>query len=174
LSVLTTNQKGAIAEARIAAAAIEAGADVYRPVVEGGRYDLIFGIGGRLLRIQCKWATRYGGVVVVRCYSARRARAGLERKLYTAAEIDAFAVYCGETESCYYLPVDLVAGRAQLHLRLSPARNRQQLGTHDARRYELGATLAGLNGPIAQLGERRHGMAKVVGSSPTGSMERPS
>jgi hypothetical protein len=58
--VLTTNQKGAIAEARIAAAAIESGADVYRPVVEGGRYDLIFGIADRLLRVQCKWAARYG------------------------------------------------------------------------------------------------------------------
>ena len=41
--MLTTNQKGAIAEMKIAVAAIDLGLEVYRPVVEGGRYDLIFG-----------------------------------------------------------------------------------------------------------------------------------
>ena len=42
LSDLTTNQKGAIAEASIAREAIKLGIEVYRPVMEGGRFDLIF------------------------------------------------------------------------------------------------------------------------------------
>ena len=48
--MLTTNQKGAIAESQIMAAAIELGIEVYRPVFEGGRYDLIFGFDDRLMR----------------------------------------------------------------------------------------------------------------------------
>ncbi len=40
---------------------------------------------------------------------------------------------------------------------------------HWARDFELGATLTQLLGPIAQLGERRAGSAKVAGSSPAGS-----
>ena len=53
---MTTNQKGAIAETAVAHAAIKLGIDVYRPVAEGGRYDLIFVLDDDLLRVQCKWA----------------------------------------------------------------------------------------------------------------------
>ena len=61
--MLTTNQKGAVAETAIALEAIKLGIDVYRPYVDG-RYDLIFEIGRELLRIQCKWAAWHGDVVV--------------------------------------------------------------------------------------------------------------
>jgi PD-(D/E)XK endonuclease len=54
LSKVTTDQKGAIAELAIALAAVRLGIDVYRPVAEGGRYDLIFELDGSLWRIQCK------------------------------------------------------------------------------------------------------------------------
>ena len=47
--VLTTNQKGAIAEAEIAAAAVRTGVPVLRPMAEHGRYDLVFEIGRSLL-----------------------------------------------------------------------------------------------------------------------------
>jgi len=49
LPELTTNQKGAIAEMRIAAAAVELDIEVYRPVGEGGRCDLVFDLGGPLV-----------------------------------------------------------------------------------------------------------------------------
>ena len=39
--MLTTNQKGAIVETSFAAAAVKLGLQVYLPVVEGGRYDLM-------------------------------------------------------------------------------------------------------------------------------------
>jgi hypothetical protein len=41
--MLTSDQKGNIAEAAILAAAVKLGIDVYRPFGEGGRYDMIFG-----------------------------------------------------------------------------------------------------------------------------------
>ena len=167
--MLTTNQKGAIAEAAITKAAFEAGIEVYRPAAEGGRYDLIFGFGLRLLRIQCKWACVVNDVVVVRAYSCRRAAAGLLKRTYTAAEIDGFAVYCAEVDRCYYLPIELLDGKSHASLRLSPTRNNQSLGVHWARDFEFGATLRLLDGPIAQLGERLHGMQEAGGSSPPGS-----
>src|ERR1051325_8385786 len=66
---LTTNQKGAIAETAIVKEATRLGIEVCRPVAEGGRFDLIFLIGDRLFRVQCKWAPRQGDVVLIRCYS---------------------------------------------------------------------------------------------------------
>jgi len=62
--VLTTDQKGAIAESSIAAAAIKLGIGVLKPLSDGHRYDLVFDVGTRLLRVQCKWAVRRGDVVV--------------------------------------------------------------------------------------------------------------
>ncbi|MFN2469879.1 MAG: group I intron-associated PD-(D/E)XK endonuclease [Gaiellaceae bacterium] len=98
--MLTTDQKGAVAETAIVARAVRLGIDVYRPVAEGGRYDLIFELGSHLVRIQCKWAVRRGDVVAVRCYSCRRSAEGMLQRTYTADEIDAFAAYCAEVDRC--------------------------------------------------------------------------
>jgi hypothetical protein len=51
---LTRSQKGAAAEAEIAAAAIRLRLQVLRPLGEGWRYDLVIDIGDKLLRVQCK------------------------------------------------------------------------------------------------------------------------
>jgi PD-(D/E)XK endonuclease len=65
--VLTTNQKGSIAEQAIALEATRLGIEVYRPVAEGGRFDLIFAFeDASLARVQCKWAPRSGDVITVR------------------------------------------------------------------------------------------------------------
>jgi PD-(D/E)XK endonuclease len=167
--MLTTDQKGAIAEMAIAWHATKFGVDVYKPVAEGGRCDLIFDFAERLWRVQCKWASRYGEVVIVRCYSARRAREGLRRRLYTADEVDAFAAYCAELDRCFFLPFKDFRGRANIQLRLAPSRNNQRLGINWADEYDFAATLP-RHGAIAQLGERLDGIQKVAGSSPAGSI----
>jgi len=59
---LTTDQKGAIAESKVATAAIELGIGVSRPV-SPLRYDLVFDLDTRLVRVQCKWASTNGNVV---------------------------------------------------------------------------------------------------------------
>ncbi len=170
--MLSTDQKGNIAEQAVALAATRLGLGVYRPVGEGGRYDLIVDLGVQLLRVQCKWARRHGDVVSVPCYSNRRAREGLRRRLYTKDEIDAIAAYCQELDRCFLLPAAWLDGRQQVHLRLEPARNGQDVGLNWAHMFDFAAvdwSAVESVGAIAQLGERRHGMAEVVGSSPTSS-----
>ena len=135
--IVTTDQKGAIAETAIGHAAVKLGIDVYRPIAEGGRFDLIFNLGARLLRVQCKWAVRRKGVLNVRCYSCRRSADGLLHRRYTAREIDAIAAYCAETDRCYLLPVDLVDGHGVLSLRLEPTRNGQKRGIRWADDFEF-------------------------------------
>ena len=121
-----------------------------------------------LIRVQCKWATRYADVIIVRCYSNRRNRDGLLRKLYSADQIDAFAAYCAATDSCYFLPMAIFDRRSAVQLRLAPARNNQRAGINWAKDFEFPAKL-GPRGAIAQLGERLSGRQKVAGSSPAGS-----
>ena len=131
---------------------------------------MIFGVGRRLLRVQCKWALHAKGVVLVRLYSSRRSRDGFTRRLYTPDEIDAVAAYCDELNTIYYLPFDRFGGRAQVMLRIAPTANNQQSGVNWARDYELERLDWAPLGAVAQLGERRHGMAEVTGSIPVGSI----
>jgi hypothetical protein len=171
--MLTTNQKGAIAEANVAAAALELGVGVARPQFDE-RYDLILDTRPALLRVQCKWAVRHGAVILVRCRRCRRGRNGFIHRGYENGEIEMIAAYCADVDRCYLLPLELSVGRAAVQLRLTPSRNNQKAGINWAREYEFGATLSRLLGPIAQLGERRDGIAKAAGSSPAGStFERP-
>ena len=168
VNVLSTDRKGAIAELAIARSALELGVDVYRPMAEGGRYDLIFDIVGQLVRVQCKWAPLYREVIVLRCYSSRRGFDGLRRRPYQPGELDAYAAYCPDTDRCYFVPLETFAGRVQVVLRLSPTKNHQRERINWAENYEFAARL-GRSGAVAQLGERDAGSVEVTGSSPVGS-----
>ena len=168
--MLTTDQKGAVAEAAIVLAATKLGIDVYKPVREGGRYDVIFDLEPKLVRVQCKWASRNGDVLVVRCYSCRRAREGMRKRAYTRDEIDAIAAYSIETDRCYLLPLSDIYRQTAIQLRLGPTANNQRLGINWAADYDFEARLRSTReGAVAQLGERVHGMHEVTGSSPVGS-----
>src|SRR5438128_1663184 len=167
--MLTTNQKGMLAESAVVNEAVKLGIVVARPLSDA-RYDLILDLEHTLLRVQCKWAVRHGDIVVVRCRTCRRGRQGLIHRPYAAGEIDAIAAYCDEIDQCYLLPLELSVDRAAVQLRLAPPLNNQKAGINWARDFEFGATVRRLHGPIAQLGERVHGMHEAAGSSPAGSI----
>ena len=168
MSVLTTNQKGVLAEAKIVVSAVERGIGVSRPI-DDERYDLILDLRPALVRVQCKWARRIGDVISARLYTSRRGPDGLINRRYELGEFDAFALYCSDTDRTYLLPAAEFVSRRQIHLRLLPSKNNQSQGIRWARDFEFGATLSRLSGPIAQLGERLAGSQKVAGSSPAGS-----
>ena len=145
--MLTTDQKGAIAEAAITYAAIRLGIEVYRPVAEGGRYDMIFDLRSRLARVQCKWASRSGDVVVIRCYSARRTAEGLRVRKYTAEEVDFLAAYCRDLDRSFILGPEHFDGRRMVYLRLRATRNNQRARVNRADDFALEARLGDLLGP---------------------------
>jgi hypothetical protein len=146
------SQQGAVAEAAIAFEALKLGVHVLKPIVEGGRYDLVFDLDGRFLRVQCKIARRRRDVIDLKARTCRRvAGGGYLRRTYSADEVDAVAAYCPDIDRCYFVPIDAFPKSGCLYLRLAPSKNNQQVGLNWASNYELGA--------IAQLGERRAGSA---------------
>ena len=164
----TPNQMGAAAEAAIAWEATKLGIPVMRPMFIDCRYDFVFELPSGLIRVQCKWAPRREDVVVVQARTCRRVADGYERRTYSPAEVDVIAVYCPDVDRCYVIPIGDIPPSGMMHLRLAPAKNNQLKRLHSAAEYELD------QGAIAQLGERCHGMAEVVGSSPTSStLEEP-
>jgi prevent-host-death family protein len=167
--VLSTNQKGGIAETAITAAATQLGVPVFRPVVEHGRSDLVFEIADRLFRVQCKWGALDAdrAIIKVSLQSNYLTPSGYVRNSYTDEEIDLVAVYCGELDRCYLLPSSLACGRTSVFLRLTPPKNGQRACINLADDFEL-------PGAVAQLVEHRHGMARARGSSPLSSTPSPS
>jgi prevent-host-death family protein len=153
--VLSTNQKGGIAETAITAAATKLGVPVLRPVVEHARYDLAFEIGDRILRVQCKWGGLHddGAVIKVNLTSSWCTPTGDERRYYREDEIDLVAVYCGELDRCYLLPSTLVAGRRGIQLRVTPPKNGQRACLNRAVDFELPGAVAQLDrAPAWQAG----------------------
>jgi prevent-host-death family protein len=156
------NHKGNVAELAIATEAARLGLSVLKPLTEHERYDLAIDLGSRILRVQCKWATHDGNVVLIRVGRSRTSRRGYIRSTYRTDEIDAIGAYCGTLDRCYLLPVSMVAGKHALSLRTSAARNNQRAAINFAAEYELGA--------VAQLAERRYGIPEAEGSSPSSSI----
>ena len=167
--MLSTNQKGIVAETAITHACAKLGLGVSRPLNDE-RYDLIVDIGDRLLRVQCKYVRRHADVIVVRLYTSRRDRDGLLNRRYERGEFELFGLYCPDNDTCYALLADDFVQFRIIHLRLAQSRNNQLARISWARDYEFGATLRRLQGPIAQLGERKSGRLEAAGSSPAGSI----
>jgi prevent-host-death family protein len=160
------NHKGNVAELAIAKEAASLGLSVFSPLTEHERYDLIIGIEGRLLRVQCKWASCQGDVIYVRLKSSYHSPTrGYVVTTYDRCEIDAVAVHCGDLDCCYLLPVDLIAGCGVITLRLKQTRNRQRAALNWAADYEF-------PGAVAQLAERVDGIDEAEGSSPSSSINK--
>jgi prevent-host-death family protein len=125
---MNSNAKGAVAEQAIVLAAMKAGIPVLRPVAEHGRTDLALEIGGDLFRVQVKWGrlNRTRDVVIVALATSRCTPRGHIRTTYTEHEVDLFAVYCGALDRCFLLPVQPLADKTVVYLRLTPARNGQR------------------------------------------------
>jgi PD-(D/E)XK endonuclease len=145
--MLTTDQKGAIAEAEIAAAAMRLGVGVFRPLTDGERYDLIFDLRPVLVKVQCKGASLDGHVLRVPCYSAGRSRNGFVKTYYSAAEIDAIAVYSADLDRCFFVPFAEIPGRTCLQLRLERCLNNQRIRVNWADDFDFEARLGDLLGP---------------------------
>jgi prevent-host-death family protein len=157
------NHKGNVAELAIATEAARLGLSVLKPLTEHERYDLVLGIGERLLRVQCKWGSRQGDVVLVRLRSSYHSPTrGYVITTYDETEVDLVAVYCGELDRCYLLPRELFASRTTVYLRLERTRNNQRAALNWAAEYEF-------PGAVAQLAERSDGIRKVGGSNPPSS-----
>ena len=133
------------------------------PLTEHGRYDLVFRIGDRMLRVQCKCATRKGDCLIVRLVSTRRCADGFKRTRYSREEVDLVAAYSDELDRCFLMPIEEVEGMTAFQLRLVPTKNNQVAAVNFAADYEFA-------GAVAQLEERVHGMHEVRGSSPLSSI----
>lgn len=129
--------KGDLAEIMVAADLLRRGYKIAIPYGEDWDYDLILCREGRLERVQVKYTRSDGRVVIVRCRSHSLTNGKIRAtKYYTSETVDWVAVYDATTDRCYYVPAsELGTGRADLSLRVAPARNNQRAGIRPALDY---------------------------------------
>jgi hypothetical protein len=164
---MNPNLRGTISEMAVALEAVELGVEVFKPLSEHSRADLIFGIGDQLYRVQCKSARLNDAVLQINLVSSWHTPNGYVRNHYSADEVDLVAAHCHELDRNYLIPFDRIeAGKSGIHLRLTPPKNGQRASIHYASEYAL-------SGAVAQLGERRRGTPKATGSSPVSSTPSP-
>jgi prevent-host-death family protein len=160
---MNPNLRGTISELAIAFEAVQLGVEVFKPLSEHSRCDLIFGIRDRLYRVQCKSARRSGQVLEINLVSSWHSPRGYVRNRYSASEVDLVAAHCHELRRNYLVPFERVEhGKSGILLRLEPPKNGQRAAIHYAADYEL-------PGAVAQLGERFAGSEEATGSSPVSS-----
>jgi hypothetical protein len=133
------NQIGAISQARVAAALVEAGKMVWFPTMQVARCDLLMEDHNGFFRVQCKTGHIIRGAIRFPTYSLRAAKkeTGWRRIAFDyRGQIDYFGVYCPENGLVYLVPVAETSCRG-CALRISPSKNNQKNGIRWARNYEV-------------------------------------
>jgi hypothetical protein len=103
------------------AALYEAGYDLFVPFGEDSRSDLVTERNGELARVQIKSGRlRHGCVQFAVCSTyGHHPTPALVRRPYHG-EIDAFCVYCRETQRVYLIPIADVTNTTACWLRVDP------------------------------------------------------
>lgn len=131
-----TKLKGNITELEILNYVTKLGYQVSIPFGDRARYDQIWDICGKLLKIQIKTAkiNETGDCISISCKSSNRKEGKWVNKRYTKDEIDFLAsFYDGR---CYLIPVDQLPGRSK-NLRFNKPLNNQQTSINWAEDYEV-------------------------------------
>ena len=166
---LNTFQRGRLAEIYFEAECLKRGIDVYRPTIDGGRFDFLIAIDGSYRRAQIKWSN---GVIKNGCISVqlgrprgnRRARRSRRVAIYSAAEIDLVFAYLPVIEKFIVLVPRDFSGKTSLLVRVrKPLNSGGSSPIRFAESFFLDAIL-----PVAQLEEQKITNLQVGGSSPLG------
>ena len=119
-------------------ALVDAGHEVSVPFGENCRYDLIIVRTGELIRVQCKTGRlRDGAVRFATASTYAHLSSAQDLRRHYIGQIDAFAVYCPETQGVYLIPIGDVPSHASAYLRVEAPRNRQRKRIRFAREYEI-------------------------------------
>src|SRR5215471_10838390 len=133
--MLSPSAKGERSEAAILHALVASGRVVLMPWGASQRYDFVIDDGARgFIRVQCKSGVLRNGAVSFRTASADRRRPMGDSYF---GQVDAFAVYCPELDTCYLVPIDDMPARQVGALRVRAPVNGQITRIRWAEPYAL-------------------------------------
>jgi hypothetical protein len=121
-----TKDKGDVGVACIIADMMKKGIQVALPLSEHLPYDLLaISADGAVAKISVKYRTLgKGGTLVVKAESTWADRHGTHRRPHRPGDYDAVAIYCPDSDECYYLLALELCSR-ETCLRILETKNRQ-------------------------------------------------
>ena len=135
---MNTNEKGDIAELKVALRAREMGMMVSRPMFDSARYDLILDDGIGLKRVQIKWAAgksiQSEGSAYVELRRHNRKEGG--QRVYQEGEVDLLIVYLPDVDKLCVFGPEMFVGKRGLSIRYKEAKNGQTKGCLMVEEYE--------------------------------------
>lgn len=145
-----TKDKGDLAVGEVIADLLRAGIQVCLPISEHLPFDLV-AVSPLLdlCRLQIRYATATRGAVRLGLRRTHADRHGVHNKRIRLEELDAFAIFCPEMHTVYYVRRDEIPTDMGWHfaLRLVPARNGQVSKIRPAAGYRGALRIFG---PVAQ------------------------
>ena len=104
---MDTNTIGKLTELKVLTYITELGYSVSIPFGDKDRYDQIWDINGKLLRVQIKtsrWKTEQQKSIIFSCKTSYARSSGVRQHVYTKDDIDFFATYWNN--KVYLIPVE--------------------------------------------------------------------
>lgn len=127
---LNSYQKGDIAELAVAADLIKRGYGIAWPFSTSTDWDLLLIRGKSLERVQVKYRRLDSkGILTVPNRVVSNTSGKQQRRMYSKEDIDWLAMYCPETDQCYYFPIETLEGKEKTNFRTTPTANNQKKGS---------------------------------------------
>jgi PD-(D/E)XK nuclease superfamily protein len=119
-----TKEKGDLGVAKVHADLVGRGFTVLFPVTEHAPFDVVAYANGEFHRLQVKYRSARSGALKVQFRSMWADRHGTHTTPMDKDAIDVVAIYCPETDQCYYVRPG--EHGTSVTLRIAPSRNGQQ------------------------------------------------
>ena len=114
---MDTNTIGKLTELKVLTYVTELGYSISIPFGDKDRYDQIWDVNGKLLRIQIKtsrWKNEQQKSIIFSCKTSYARSSGVRQHIYTKDDIDFFATYWNN--KVYLVPVGQCSSQKTLHL----------------------------------------------------------
>lgn len=135
-----TKTKGDIGVLKVQADAAEQGWTVMLPLTEHSAFDIVIYREGIFKRVQVKYRSAKKGSLHIAFQSIWSDRKGTHRVKANKDNIDLYAVYCPDTNKCYYFsPKNF---KTSVSLRINKPANGQELGINFADKFRTIASIA--------------------------------
>jgi len=132
-----TKTKGDIAVLKISADLAESGFILLFPFSDHLPFDLVVYKNDIFYRVQCKYRSvdKFGKLSVAFKTTYSTQNNGLISCPQDTSQMDVLAVYCPETNGCYYIPVE--TGTKHTDIRVIPPKNNQKVGVRLADEHKI-------------------------------------
>lgn len=132
-----TKDKGDLAVFKVEADLSEKGWMILRPMTEHAPFDLVVYKDGIFKRVQVKYSPLRDGRIGARFSTHWADKNGTHSVRIDRTKVDVFALFCPETECCYYFDPKIFPKHHTVSFRVGKSKNNQKKNIRYARDYTV-------------------------------------